>query len=155
AIVELLRSTRVSATASGLLVRPLARRARRRLGEDLARHRTGQLRCRALRPRLAIERQGEREDAPLTLFAVGPDHAAVLPKDVLGDRQPDAAPLAGAGHVSRLVVAIEDPIQLVARDADAAVLDLHAGHILALAIRLDQDFAAVAVVLDRVGEEVE
>ena len=76
----------------------------------------------ARRGRRRPARQGQGEGRALALDGPDPDLAAVGGGDVLDDRQPEAGAAGGAvpGRVDA-VEALEDPVDLAGRDADALV----------------------------------
>src|SRR5215212_155607 len=79
------------------------------------------------------ERQREPEGRAALGARLGPDPAAVGLDDAPADGQPDAAALVAVLAV-QAVERAEDPVRLLRRDPDAAVLDRHAHAMLALGL---------------------
>src|SRR5947208_1591589 len=67
-------------------------------------------------------RQGEAEDRPAALAAVGPDAPAVALDDLAADRQPDAGALVALAVVQALDH-LEHAVAMLGLDADAGVRD--------------------------------
>src|SRR5207302_2470428 len=98
-------------------------------------------------------RQREIERCPRAFLAVDPDRSSVAIDDLLGDVQAQSeAAVVGRRDLTPAMEALEDLIQLVVRNADAAIAD-RSHDVIAFVDDVDEDLASLRRILDCIFEK--
>ena len=117
------------------------------------------LNCFPARPRSVDDwngrrRQREIERGPRTFLAVDPDRSSVAIDDLLGDVQAESeSTVVRRRDLTAAMEPLEDLIQLVVRNADAAIA--HGSHdVIAFVDDVDEDLASLRRILDCIFEKI-